>query len=124
MPGKWIEFEQRPHQQNNEGYISLNDRGEFLMNDLLFEKFGRPEAVTLHFDPDDCRIELQISEANRVNAIRIRERQGAWAIRSLPFLRKWDIQLKGTYFFPDLQIENDMLVLPLNTRFKTSFKRR
>ena len=98
--------------------------GEFWINEQLFEKFGRPEAVTLHFDPDDNRIGLQRSEAKRANAIRVRERQGAWAVRSLQFLRKWEIRLGGTYFFPDLQIEDDMLVLPLNTRFNVSHKQR
>ena len=126
MAGKWIVFEQRQEGPSLKSDISLNSAGEFWMNKLLFEKIGRPEAVTLQFDPDENRIGMQKSDPNLVYALRVRyhHQSRRWAVRSRAFLRKWDIQLTGTYCFPDLQIEDDMLVLPLNTRFNASLKRR
>jgi hypothetical protein len=125
MKDDWIEFEERQHGPNGENYISLNGHGEFWMNNMLFEKFGRPEAVTLHFAPNSNRIGMRKAEASLVNAIRVRERQSSgWAVRSRAFIRKWEIKLNGTYIFPDLQIEDDMLVLPLDTRFNVSYKKR
>ena len=125
MARKWIEFEQRQHGPNGGDYISLNGFGEFWINNVVFEKIGRPEAVTLHFDPESNSIGMQRSEANRINALRVRKREsGAWGVRSLAFMRKWDIRLTGTYLFPEPQIEDDMLVLPLNTRFSVTRNRR
>ena len=125
MDDDWIEFERRQHGATSEYYISLNDTGEFRMNAPLYEKFGRPEAVTLHFDPNSNRIGMRRSEPGRANALRVRNRRDSgWVVRSRVFLREWDIRLGGTYFFPDLQIKDDMLVLPLNTRFNASLKRR
>ena len=125
MAGKWIVFEQRQEGPSHKSDISLNSAGEFWMNKLLFEKIGRPEAVLLHFDPDENRIGMQKADPNLINALRVRyHKSRRWAVRSRAFLRKWDIQLSGTYYFPDLQIEDDMLVLPLNTRFNVSRKQR
>ncbi len=125
MAGKWIVFDQRQEGPSHKKDITLNSEGEFWMNRQLFEEIGRPEAVTLHFDPESNRIGMQKSDPDLVNSLRVRiHRSGRWAVRSRAFLRKWDIQLTGTYFFPDLQIENDMLILPLNTRFNVSRKQR
>lgn len=121
----WIEFERRQHGPSSEYYISLNDAGEFRMNYPLFEKFGRPAAVTLHFDPNNNRIGMRRAEPGRANALRVNTRRDSgWVVRSRVFLREWDIRLGGTYFFPDLQIKDDMLILPLDTRFSSSLKRR
>ena len=124
MTGNWKEFERRQHGPSDAGYLSLNDQGEFFMNELLFEQFGRPEVVTLHFDTDNNRIGIRKTEARRVNALRVCRRKGSWVVRSRAFMREWNIQLNGTYCFPDLHFDEDMLILPLDTRFNSSLKRR
>jgi hypothetical protein len=126
MDGNWVEFDERQQRITSEHYVTLNSRGEFMINSALYEAMDHPEAVTLHYDTDHDRIGLQKADKRLPNAFQVRKRtdRGGYTVRSRRFLTKWDIRLTGTYSFPDSRIEEGMLILPLTTRFNVSKKRR
>ncbi len=126
MDENWVEFDERRPVRGDEYHLTLNDRGEFMMNRCLYEGLGSPEAVTLHFDSANDRIGLRKADKRLPNAVLVRKflDSGGRVVRSKSFMGKWDIRLGGTYCFPQSTIENGMLILPLATRYHVSSPRR
>ena len=126
MAPNFIEFDGRQRRRTGGYYITLNGKGEFLINRPLFDGMEQPEAVLFYFDPDTDTIGMRKADLRQPNsfAIRLNNPSGTRIIRARIFTTKWDIRLDGTFCFPDPQIENGMLLLPLNTRLNVSRPRR
>ena len=116
MSRNWDEFGDGPAgTSRDEPYVSMNYRGEIVINRQIYETMQQPEAVILLFDHADDIIGVKPASPLMPNAFRVTEKGdcGHRRIRALPFARKHEIQLDGTVRFQTPTIEDGILLLEL-----------
>ena len=87
------------------------------MNGRTYEAFGRPDYVTLMFDPNYEVIGVNAVTRLMPGAIRVRQKSNNGWIYSLAatqFLKHFDIRLSYTVRFVDPQIRDGVLLLDLH----------
>ena len=108
-----------PRRFSDQLYVTLNPRGDFVINLRTFEHLNEPEAVELLFDRNRDEIGIKPSTVDRPNAILVHTRHSRYnkVFRSLPFLRLHGILLESTVQFPKAFIDEEgILVLGLRDR--------
>jgi hypothetical protein len=103
-------------------YVSLNGRGEIVMNRRAFESIGRPASVTLLYDEKARRIAVKypVREDKFFFKVRHCGRGGQnLIIRAARMLRQFGLKMDATCVFKDVRTEDvrghNALLLDLNT---------
>lgn len=116
----WIEFDlTAPRRRNDQLYVTLNQKGEFVFSLKTYGRMKEPAAVILLFDPNTDTIGLRPASDQTRNAIVVRTRHSRYnrVVRSKPFLRENGIRLSRTIQFPTARIDDEgVLCLPLRER--------
>jgi hypothetical protein len=115
MSRNWDIYD-RGHDRTPPGglYVSMNSKGEIVLNAAAFEKLGAPKAVTMMFDMETSTIGLRPTSPLMPNAHPVALKEGNRRRVGAPgFVRKYDIKLDGTIKFRTPAIEDGILVLDL-----------
>lgn len=117
MIDQWEEFTAGPSKPPHERlHVSLNHKGQFLLNKNVLDALGNPEVVTLAFAKRTSRIGIRPANTVTPHAFAVRRRSFAHSrmIQASPFCRHHGIKVTGTVAFHRVQIDNDgMLILDL-----------
>ncbi|MFT3742719.1 MAG: hypothetical protein QM785_00360 [Pyrinomonadaceae bacterium] len=117
MIDQWEEFTGGAAQPKEKRlHVSLNTKGQFLLNKNVLDALGNPEAVRLFFSETTKRIGIQAAEAITPHAFPVRPRVLAHSrmIHASPFCRNYGLKVKGTIAFNRIEINNEaMLILDL-----------
>ena len=100
-------------------YVTLNPKGEFVLNLKTYRRMREPVAVILLYDRSTDTIGLRPASDEAHNAILVRTRHSRYnrIVRSLPFLNEHGINLPRTVQFPTARIDDQgVLRLPLRER--------
>ena len=114
---KWEHFEQPTRAERTELYVSIYRNGLMSMNDRTYQAFGRPEYLSLMYDPNYEVIGVRGVERLTPGAVKIRPKTNYRALHLLPiaqFLRHFDIKLGYTVRFTDPQIDDGVMILDLH----------
>jgi hypothetical protein len=98
-------------------HVTLNRKGQIVMNKTTFERLGAPEAVNLLYDRPNNRIGLQPTRAAMTDAYPLvrSNSHGARMVRAFRLLAEFKIDVCDTLEFPDAEIDIDG-ILVLNLR--------
>ncbi len=119
MTRNWTEFDAGPAQTaRDEIYVSMNRRGEIILNRLAVEQLGHPEAVVLLFDEETDTIGLKPSTRLFANAypLKLKGQCGHRVVRGWPFVSRYKLQIDGTVRFRTANVEDGVLILELRSR--------
>ena len=116
-PWQWDEFtDTAPRRIADRLYVTINPRGDFVVNMQTFLAMNEPEAVVLLYDKNSRSIGVRRSRTTVPNAILVHTRHARYnrVFRSKKFLVKHGIVLKNTVQFPTAIIDEEgVLVLNL-----------
>lgn len=99
-------------------YVTMNAKGEIVMNRVTHEKMGAPKAFLLLFDKVNSRIGLKSSTPLTRNAYPalVSNRSGAKMVRAYRLVAEHRIILPHTMQFHDAYFDEDgILILDLRT---------
>lgn len=99
-------------------YVSMNPKGDIVMNRATYEMVGAPAAFLLLFDRTNRRIGLKPTGRNIRNAypVCVSNRAGGKKVHGHRLTRQYRIDLPQTVQFDDAQIDDDgILILDLRT---------
>ncbi len=117
MIDQWEEFTGGPAQPAEKRlHVSLNAKGQFLLNKNVLDALGNPEAVRLFFSERTNRIGIRAAEAFTPHAFPVRPRALAHSrlIHASPFCRNHGLKVKCTVAFNRIEINDEaMLILDL-----------
>ena len=125
MERNWIEFNDVPCLvDRNAFYVSMNKRGDIIMNRYTYDAIDRPKEVIMLFDPDTSTIGVRRAEGIATNAFPVRPRHNGshQQIPARTFAVKNEIQIDGTARFRTATVENGILVLELKHMAKATRK--
>ena len=125
MERNWVEFNDVPCLvDRNAFYVSMNKRGDIVMNGYTFDAIDRPKAVIMLFDPDTSTIGVRPVSGLAPNAFPVRPRHNGshQQIPARTFAVKHEIQIDGTVRFRTAKVENGILVLELRQMAKATRK--
>ena len=103
-------------------YASLNRRGEIALNERAFAAIGKPENVTLLYDPEARTIGVKFPvtrDGNFFAAQPYGRGRRMRIVRASRLLKQFEIEVTRTLAFLDVRVENfrpgePMLVLELD----------
>lgn len=101
-------------------HVSLNRDGHICLTKRTWERFGAPKAVHLLFDKANQRIGLQATALGIRDAYAIGPSgpRGGKMIRAYRLLQEFNIDVRETLEFPELEIDIDIdgiMILDLRT---------
>lgn len=117
LTGNWLRFEARPQERLfSRVHVTINHKGLIHVGRAAYELLGRPQAVTLYYEPELAKIALEPAEVRTRGSIRcIPKDYGAIYLSSAAFCRRNDITIVGTHAFREPEINhNGIMVLDLN----------
>lgn len=124
MLDKWEEFKAGPAQKPGKRlYVSLNHKGQFLLNHNVLKAMGEPAAMVLYFAKNSSKIGMRAASKIMPQAFPVLPRAAARSkmIQASSFCRHHGIKVKGTVSFTRLDIDNDgMLILNLENMYRVS----
>lgn len=106
------------HPASSRVYVSLNRKGEIVLNSTAWQRTGAPEAFQILFNRANNLVALRPADIGTVNAYpaRKRGRRDARIVRAYRLLNEFDLRLPDTVEFPDAEIDRSgQLVLDLRT---------
>jgi hypothetical protein len=116
-PWQWDEFKETAARRFPERlYVTINPRGDFVMNLKTFIAMNETEAVVLLYDRSTRTIGVRRSRLDMPNAILVHTRHARYnrVFRSKKFLEKHGLEFKQTMQFPTAEIDTDgVLILNL-----------
>ena len=95
--------------EKDEARVTLNFRGDLLLNRRAFEALEAPAAVTLLFDENNSVIGLKPADIRLRNAFPIKQKD-KWhnrIIHANPFCKHFKIHIERTVLFNEVDIDND-----------------
>lgn len=124
MLDQWEHFEAGPNEPADERvYVSLNGKGQILLNTLAVEALGTPAAVSLFFSKVSSKIGIRPADPRDNGAFPLKPRPNAHSrmIHASPFCRNYNIRVSGTVAFNTIEVDNDGLMkLDLNKTSRVS----
>ena len=115
---EWDKFKGGPTVAlKNRVHVTLNNKGEFYLNQNAYRMLGKPIAVRLYFNRHRDMIALEPSHPHLPEAFPVKEKKpgvGAWTIHAAPFCKHYGIRMTTTESFvrPDID-NNGILILEL-----------
>lgn len=97
----------------NEPRATLNSQGHIYMNAFLYERLGRPEAVTLYYSRADDAIAIEPALRPDHQSFPVRAKGRGWAIFAWPFCRHYGLRVPATVRFYKPEVSDGILVLNL-----------
>ena len=117
MLDEWEEFAGGPTPPRGERlHVSLNHKGQILLNKNAVEALGAPGHVILLIEKRNSKIGIRPASAGFTNAFPLRSRLPAHSrmIMASPFCRNYGIRVTGTVAFHNIDIDRDgMMTLDL-----------
>ena len=124
MLDQWEQFEAGPNDRSEEKlYVSINRKGQILLNKKAVECLEAPAAVVLFFSKPSQKIGGRDPRHNDKGAVPLKTRPLSHSrmIHASPFCRNYGIRVDGTVSFVDIKLENDgLLILDLNKTTRVS----
>lgn len=106
------------HPASSRVYVTMNPKGEIVLNSTAFQRMGAPEAFQIFFNRTNNLIALRPAYAASKNAYpaRKRGRRDARVVRAYRLLHEFGLRVPDTIEFPDAEIDREgQLVLDLRT---------
>ena len=106
------------HPSDTRVYVTMNRRGEIVLNGTAYRRMGEPAAFLVMFDKTNSRIALKPTGATMKNAYPAgpRGRYGGRVVRAHRLLTEFGIKVPETLEFKDAEIDLDgQLILDLRT---------
>jgi hypothetical protein len=106
------------HPSDSRVYVTMNGKGEIVLNGTAYKRMGEPAAFLLMYNPPNSLIALKPTAAAMKNAYPARKhgRRNGRVIRALRLLTDNNIKLPDTIEFKDADIDQDgVLILDLRT---------
>jgi hypothetical protein len=119
----WDEFFGGPTQTTSERvHLTINSRGNILLNAKAFEKMGEPEAAVLLFDRRNSVIGLRAAPAGTAHAFPLVKKANMRhrTIHAITFCRHHKIRVDRTTSFPHAEFDADGRTLLLD--FQTAIE--
>ncbi len=116
MIGEWEEFTHKTNYRTEMLRVSLNGRGQFMLNRKAVAELGDPEAVVLFYDRNSRLIGLRGSPADVEHAYGLKTQSSSqnYQIKASSFCNYYNINVGDTIVFNDVKIEDGMIVLSLD----------
>jgi hypothetical protein len=134
MKGEWEEVPRGDMMPQYSGvYVTMNPKGDLVMNRVAYELTGGPDAFVLLFDKTNRRIGLKPASKFTRNAYPVcvaNRRSGSKKVHGHRLTKRYRIDLPQTIVFPDAEIDDDgILRLDLRTaevpkRVKNHYRNR
>ena len=119
----WVKFNGiRKERGFNRHHITINHNGQIHIGRHAHLDLGRPQAVTLYYEPREAKIALQPTDPRTPGSVPlIAKTFGAYYIPAKQFCREDRIGIAGTEAFvkPDIN-HNGILILDLNETLRVS----
>ena len=118
MQPDWIEIKRGDVMPQYSGmHVSLNPKGDIVMNSITYTKLGEPVAFSVLYDRVNNRIGLKPASMSARNAYpAIKSNRTGRMVRGHRLLREHRIILPHTMQFDEAEIDQDgILVLDLRT---------
>jgi len=118
MKAEWVEVKRGDVMPQYAGlYVSMNPKGEIVMNAFAYRELGSPAAFLLLYDRVNHRIGLKPTARAMRNAYPVlRSNRTGRMVRAYRLLREQRIVLPQTMQFDQAEIDDDgILILDLRT---------
>ena len=117
MARQWVKFTDGPFISSRDRvHVTLNSKGMFQFNRKAYEELGSPKAAVLFFDEESSVIGISPAHPHLREAFPFRVSSTCFALRAIPFCRRFGIHIDGTEAFADPEIDKEgMLELDLRT---------
>lgn len=113
MLEEWEEFEAGPNKRDGERiYVSLNSKGQLLLNKNAVEALETPAAVVLMYEKRLSKIGIRPASPSLRNAFPLQPRPGVHSrmIYASPFCRNYGIKVTGTVCFNSIRVDNKRMM--------------
>jgi len=124
MMEQWEEFTGGPPgPRDGRMHVSLNFKGQFLLNRQALDALGSPEAVVLYFEKRNSRIGIRAASPTLKNAFPVKPRSLAHSrlVQASTFCRNYGIKVAGTVAFTNVEFDREgMMVLDLDKTMRVS----
>jgi hypothetical protein len=124
MIENWEEFQGGPVKKaGTELYVSLNFKGQILLNKRVLDEMGSPEKVVLFFDKVNSRIGVKPARSSATNAFPLKPRNSGASrmVLASNFCRNYGVRVDGTMAFHGVRIDHHrMLTLDLKRTTRAS----
>lgn len=124
MLDQWEQFEAGPNEPSSEKlYVSINGKGQILLNKKTVDCLEAPAAVILFFSKPSSKIGIRAARPIDKGAfpLKSRPRSHSRMVHASPFCRNHGIRVNGTVSFVDIKLDNDgLLILDLNKTTRVS----
>ena len=124
MLDQWEQFEGGPNERPDEKlYVSINSKGQILLNKKAVESLDTPAAVILFFSKPSSKIGVRAARSIDRGAFPLKPRPKSHSrmIHASPFCRNYGIRVNGTVSFVGIEMNNDgLLILDLNKTIRVS----
>jgi len=116
MEQQWEEFTQKANYRAEKLRISLNSRGQFMLNQKAVDSLGSPEAVVFLYDRTSRNIGIKPSRPEVEHSYELKKQGNSqsYSIRAKSFCSYYDIDIGDTVVFNEVEVEDDLIVLNLN----------
>src|SRR5438552_1349907 len=107
MSRKWVKFTEGPIlPTRNRPHVTLNGKGVFQFNRLIFQMLGSPKAAVLYFDEESSIIGITAAHPQLREAFPVNVKDVYWTINAIPFCRRFGIKIEKTQAFADPDLDN------------------
>ena len=124
MLDQWEQFEAGPNKPSGAKlYVSINGKGQILLNKKVVDCLEAPAAVVLFFSKPSQKIGIRAARPIDRGAfpLKSRPRSHSKMVHASPFCRNHGIRVNGTVSFVDIKLDNDgLLILDLNKTTRVS----
>jgi hypothetical protein len=124
MIDQWEEFQGGPGKKaGTELYVSLNYKGQFLLNKRVLDEMGGPEKVVLLYDKINSRIGIKPAKPGATNAFPLKRRNSGASrmVLASNFCRHCNVRVEGTMKFEGPKVDHGrMLTLDLKKTTRAS----
>ena len=106
------------HPAHTRVYVTMNRKGEIVLNGTAYRRMGEPAAFLLMYNQPNSLIALKPTAASMKNAYPVAkyDRRNGRVIRAFRLLNDYNIKLPDTVEFRDTEIDQDgVLILDLRT---------
>jgi len=110
---KWEKFRGGPLSRTAPDVrVTLNRKGLFFMNALMYTAMGRPKAVAFYYSREDDAIAIEPAYERFAEHFQVVKKQTGWAIHASTFCRHHKIHVPETERFlrPDLTKEGILIL--------------
>ncbi|MFZ1701606.1 MAG: hypothetical protein WBO10_12980 [Pyrinomonadaceae bacterium] len=127
LRGNWVKFNGLTKERGfNRHHVTINHNGQIHLGRKAHIDLGRPQAVTLYYEPALAKIAVEPSDPRTPGTVPlIAKTFGAYYIPAAQFVRQNRITVAGTEAFIKPEINhNGIMILDLNQTTRVSRGRR